>query len=226
MKIQVQISWVGQSTTSIPQLLFLKLKRTPKLWDIHAKNVWCCGEGYFGQKKIAEKVRKSGRHFWAIWGNCGPFWVIFGPLWIILGHSRAILGHFGSYLGHFGPFWVILGHFWAICSRDSRETLKYGTFGRKKLGWLMVVFVEKLHIYIFSSLWIWCETKGSQNPFRFLFNQTTIWEPRGLTDDQEIIIRWLSVLENHVVWVVDLIPASAAAAAMVVELSEEQQRKP
>ena len=27
--------------------------------DIHAKNVWCCGEGYFGQKKIAEKVRKS-----------------------------------------------------------------------------------------------------------------------------------------------------------------------
>ena len=26
---------------------------------IHAKNVWCCGEGYFGQKKIAEKVRKS-----------------------------------------------------------------------------------------------------------------------------------------------------------------------
>ena len=26
---------------------------------IHAKNVWCCGEGYIGQKKIAEKVRKS-----------------------------------------------------------------------------------------------------------------------------------------------------------------------
>ena len=26
---------------------------------IHAKNVWCCGEGYFGQKKIAEKVQKS-----------------------------------------------------------------------------------------------------------------------------------------------------------------------
>ena len=51
-------------------------------------------------------------------------------------------------------------------------------------------------------------------------------EPRGLTDDQVIIIRWHSVLENHVVWVVDLIPASAAAAAMVVELSEEQQRKP
>ena len=26
---------------------------------IHAKNVWCGGKGYFGQKKIAEKVRKS-----------------------------------------------------------------------------------------------------------------------------------------------------------------------
>ena len=26
---------------------------------IHAKNVWCCGEGYFGQNKFAEKVRKS-----------------------------------------------------------------------------------------------------------------------------------------------------------------------
>ena len=26
---------------------------------IHAKNVWCCGEGYFGQKQIAERVRKS-----------------------------------------------------------------------------------------------------------------------------------------------------------------------
>ena len=25
---------------------------------IHAKNVWCYGEGYFGQKNIAEKVRK------------------------------------------------------------------------------------------------------------------------------------------------------------------------
>ena len=75
----------------------------------------------------SQKVRKSGRHFWAIWGNCGPFWVIFGPLWIILGHSRAILGHLGSYLGHFGPFWVIY-------SRNSRETLKYGTFGRKKFG--------------------------------------------------------------------------------------------
>ena len=59
-------------------------------------------------------MRKSGRHFWAIWGNFGPFGVIFGPFWIILGHSRATLGHLGSYLGHFGPFWVILGRFWAI----------------------------------------------------------------------------------------------------------------
>ena len=54
----------------------------------------------------SQKVRKSGRHFWAIWGNCGPFWVIFGPLWIILGHSRAILGHFGSFWAIFGPFVV------------------------------------------------------------------------------------------------------------------------
>ena len=54
-------------------------------------------EPLFQSKKIAEKVRKSGRHFWAIWGNCGPFWVIFGPLWIILSHSRVTLGHFGSF---------------------------------------------------------------------------------------------------------------------------------
>ena len=99
-------------------------------------------------KKRSEKVPKSGRHFWAIWGNCGPCWVIFGPLWIILGHSRAILGHYGPFEVIFGPLWaiwVILGHFWAIfgpflvhfwaiCSHDSRETLKYGTFGRKKFG--------------------------------------------------------------------------------------------
>ena len=38
------------------------------------------GESFFQSKKFMEKVRKSGRHFWAIWGNCGPFWVIFGPL--------------------------------------------------------------------------------------------------------------------------------------------------
>ena len=78
--------------------------------------------------KLLEKVRKSGRHFWAIWGNCGPFWVIFGPLWIILGHSRAILGHLGSYLGHFGPFWVIFGHFWAILWHFWRNLRKVQIF--------------------------------------------------------------------------------------------------
>ena len=52
-------------------------------------------------------MRKSGRHFWANWGNFGPFWVIFGPLWIILGHSRAfwaIWGHIWATVGHFGSF--------------------------------------------------------------------------------------------------------------------------
>ena len=29
------------------------------IMNIHTKNVWCCGEGYFGQNKFAEKVRKS-----------------------------------------------------------------------------------------------------------------------------------------------------------------------
>ena len=53
-------------------------------------------EPLFQSKKIAEKVRKSGRHFWAIWGNCGPFWVIFGPLWIILGHFVAFLDKFAE----------------------------------------------------------------------------------------------------------------------------------
>ena len=109
----------------------------------------------------SQKVRKSGRHFWAIWGNCGPFWVIFGPLWIILGHSRAILGHLGSYLGHFGPFWVILGHFWAICSRDSRETLKYGTFGRKKFGF-RAMSRRILKLCVASLLNILCFPDGRQ----------------------------------------------------------------
>ena len=53
-----------------------------------------CGTAFSVEKKIAEKVRKSGRHFWAIWGNFGPFGVIFGPF----------LGHFGSFLGHFVAF--------------------------------------------------------------------------------------------------------------------------
>ena len=34
-------------------------KKNKHIVRIHAKNVWCGGEGYFGQKKFAEKVRKS-----------------------------------------------------------------------------------------------------------------------------------------------------------------------
>ena len=49
-------------------------------------------------------MRKSGRHFWAIWGNFGPFGLIFGPFCVIFGPFWVI----------FGPFWVLLGHFWAI----------------------------------------------------------------------------------------------------------------
>ena len=41
--------------------------------------------------------------------------------------SRLLRLHFWAIWGNFGPFWVIF-------SRDSRETLKYGTFGRKKFG--------------------------------------------------------------------------------------------
>ena len=66
-------------------------------------------EPFFQSKKFMEKVRKSGRHFWAIWGNCGPFWVIVGQLWITLGHSRAVWGHLGSYLGHFGKIQKKIG---------------------------------------------------------------------------------------------------------------------
>ena len=75
---------------------------------IHSKSEKVCGTP-FQAKKIAEKVRKSGRNFWAIWGNFGPFWVIFGPFWIILGHSRAMLDHLGSYLGHFGKIQKKIG---------------------------------------------------------------------------------------------------------------------
>ena len=32
----------------------------------------------FQSKKFAEKVHKSGHHFWAIWGNFGSFLGIFG----------------------------------------------------------------------------------------------------------------------------------------------------
>ena len=73
-------------------------------WSIHSKSEKVWGTA-FSVKKIAEKVRKSGRHIWAIWGN-------FGPFWIILGLSRAMLDHFGPFGVIFGPLWGILGHFW------------------------------------------------------------------------------------------------------------------
>ena len=79
--------------------------------SIHSKSEKVCGTA-FSVKKFAGKVRKSGRHFWAIWGNFGPFGVIFGPFWIILGHSRAMLDHFGPFGVIFGPLWAILVHFW------------------------------------------------------------------------------------------------------------------
>ena len=34
---------------------------------IHSKSEKVCGTAFSG-KKFAEKVRKSGRHIWAIWG--------------------------------------------------------------------------------------------------------------------------------------------------------------
>ena len=40
-------------------IIQVKLTNNKQAILIHAKNVWCCREGYFGQKKIAEKVRKS-----------------------------------------------------------------------------------------------------------------------------------------------------------------------
>ena len=129
----------------------------PRPYILKAKKF---AEPLFQSKKIAEKVRKSGRHFWAIWGNCGPFWVIFGPLWIILGHSRAILGHLGSYLGHFGPFWVIF-------SRDSRETLKYGTFGRKKFGF-RAMSRRILKLCVASLLNILCFPGKTKSSFEIL----------------------------------------------------------
>ena len=38
---------------------------------IHSKSEKVCGTAFSEEEKIAEKVRKSGRHFWAIWGNFG-----------------------------------------------------------------------------------------------------------------------------------------------------------
>ena len=94
-------------------------------------------DSLFSQKNLQIKCVNPGiifGPFGVIVGHFGSFLGHFGSFWVILGPFSAILGHLGSYLGHFGQFWVILGHFWAICSCDSCETLKYGTFGRKKFG--------------------------------------------------------------------------------------------
>ena len=42
-------------------------EEAPCLLTIHSKSEKVCGTA-FSVKKIAEKVRKSGRHFWTIWG--------------------------------------------------------------------------------------------------------------------------------------------------------------
>ena len=75
----------------------------------------------FQLKKIAEKVRKSGCHFWAILGNFGPFWVFlgyFGPFWVILGPFGVIFGPLWAILGNFWPF---LGHFMAFLDKFAEK---------------------------------------------------------------------------------------------------------
>ena len=54
-------------------------------------------------------MRKSGRHFWAIWGNFGPFGVIFGPFWVIFGHFWAIAWYFWKTLRKVQFFCGIVG---------------------------------------------------------------------------------------------------------------------
>ena len=87
----------------------------------------------FQSKKIAEKVRKFGRHFWGIWGNFGSFLGHFGSFWVILGPCWTILGHLGSYLGHFGAFWVIFGPlrgiFEQICGKFNLFAGPLGSLG-------------------------------------------------------------------------------------------------
>ena len=72
-----------------------------------------------------------------------PWRFIFGPFWIILGHSRATLGHFGSF-----------------SVATVNETLKYGTFGRKKFGFramsrriLKLCVASLLNILCFPATW-------------------------------------------------------------------------
>ena len=51
------------------------------------------------------------------------------------------------------------------CSRDSRETLKYGTFGRKKLGF-RAMSQRILKLCVASLLNILCFPDANQNPTR------------------------------------------------------------
>ena len=52
-------SYSAHTTPIAPTAPFAYTVKTTYTMCIYAKNVWCCGEGYFCQKKIAEKVRKS-----------------------------------------------------------------------------------------------------------------------------------------------------------------------
>ena len=54
--------------------------------DIYILKAKKFAEPPFQSKKIAEKVGKSGRHFWSIWGNFGSF----------LGHFVAFLDKFAE----------------------------------------------------------------------------------------------------------------------------------
>ena len=57
---QSRKSNIISSTSHTSQMIFpVPDTPNPNVKYIHAKNVWCCGDGYFGQKKFAEKVRKS-----------------------------------------------------------------------------------------------------------------------------------------------------------------------
>ena len=98
----------------------------PKMTQNGPKNdILVFGGTYQGQKlkkKIAEKVRESGRHFWAIWGNFGPFWVIFGPFWIIPEPFCVIWGHIWVTLANFGSLLAILGA--NLQMNSSRNSVK------------------------------------------------------------------------------------------------------